>query len=216
MKRHLSVGESSALFFQPSLKHLYLLYTLIGLFLIQLPTSIAQEKRKSILPLVIGDKIPDETWNVPLRVTNSLEYPETMTLEPFKNKKLLILNFWSPSCKPCLESLFLISRIIKELDTNDVVQVPMTARHNEQLLNRYFEKEKRDFFTIVNANDLNNLLLGNYTQHFGIVWIKDGKLYAVPRKESITFDNIQAIISGSIEPVDIQNNLSIWERRTGL
>src|SRR5690606_27790543 len=56
-----------------------------------------------VQPLQIGDTIPEALWHLPLQVVNHPEGKETITLNDYRDKKLVILDFWATWCKSCIE-----------------------------------------------------------------------------------------------------------------
>ncbi|HZH54981.1 MAG TPA: thioredoxin family protein, partial [Sphingobacteriaceae bacterium] len=62
----------------------------------------------SIQPLTIGDTIPADFWKQLDSVFNEKEHD---TLSSISESELAIIYFWSPYCKPCLESIEKITNI---------------------------------------------------------------------------------------------------------
>src|SRR5690606_33195356 len=54
----------------------------------------AAEGQTEIKPLQIGDTIPEALWSLPLQVINHPEGKDTITLNDYRDKKLIILDFW--------------------------------------------------------------------------------------------------------------------------
>src|SRR5690606_20797345 len=89
-----------------------LLYGLLCFMLFNLSTAWAQsaesrtaEGQSEIKPLQIGDTIPEELWNLPLQVVNHPDGKDTITLNDYRDKKLIILDFGGTICPPCIASL---------------------------------------------------------------------------------------------------------------
>jgi len=60
--------------------------------------------KSGIQPLQIGDTVPEYLWHLPLQVVNHPEGKDTITLNEYRGK-LIILDFWNTACKTCLISL---------------------------------------------------------------------------------------------------------------
>src|SRR5690606_25869757 len=76
--------------------------------------SRTAEGQTEIKPLKVGDTIPKELWNMPLQVVNHPEGKDTITLNDYRDKKLIILDFWATWCKSCIEGFPNLSRLQKE------------------------------------------------------------------------------------------------------
>lgn len=57
-----------------------------------------------IKPLQIGDTIPEELWDMPMQVINHPKGKKSVTLGQYRNRSLIILDFWSSWCGSCLKS----------------------------------------------------------------------------------------------------------------
>ena len=56
-----------------------------------------------IIPLKVGDTVPDELWDVTIQVINPSTQNKTSTLADYKGQKLLVLDFWNTWCKSCIK-----------------------------------------------------------------------------------------------------------------
>ncbi|WP_257667274.1 TlpA family protein disulfide reductase [Parapedobacter tibetensis] len=63
--------------------------------------ALAGDLNDSIKPLQIGDTIPEYLWHLPLQVVNQPEKKETITLNDYRGK-LIILDFWGTYCTTCI------------------------------------------------------------------------------------------------------------------
>jgi len=87
--------------------------------LLSLPQPVsAQAVVKDIptTPLEIGDTIPEELWGLPLHSTSRPTGQETITLNDYRDKEFIILDFWATWCAPCIREL---PHLLKLEDSTD-------------------------------------------------------------------------------------------------
>ncbi|MGK6351585.1 TlpA disulfide reductase family protein [Parapedobacter sp. DT-150] len=157
----------------------------------------------SIKPLQIGDTIPEALWHLPLQVVNHPERKDTITLNDYRDKKLIILDFWATWCKPCLESLNKLDAIRDSAFQAELAVIPVQAFDSERRAVAFMEKHQWTRYSIVNDPALHGIAFSRYVTAFGTVWIHEGKLLAIPQYEDITAENIAKVING--EHVDMEN-----------
>lgn len=155
-----------------------------------------------IKPLSIGDKIPDELWNLPLQVVNHPQGKQTITLADYKDK-LIILDFWATWCSPCIGSLYKLDTVQKEYSQNLAV-LPVTTEAAEEIL-PFIKKQgwKLQSFT-------NDKVLKKYFPYKAVpfqVWIKSNKLFATTNESQVTRQNIADVIEkGSFKILTIRKD----------
>ncbi len=62
-------------------------------------------KQDRITPLKAGNVIPDEIWDLPIRIVNDIQGRDSVTLRELAGEKILVLDFWAKWCSPCLKSM---------------------------------------------------------------------------------------------------------------
>jgi len=160
----------------------------------------------TVTPLQIGDTIPEYLWHLPLQVVNHPEGKEMITLDEYRDKKLIILDFWAIWCSPCIKSVEHIDTLITNNSLHDAVLIPVSTYDYGPKVPLFMEKRGWKTFSVVKDKVLCRKLLTAYRGILGVVWLKDGKLYAVPRKASITLENVHAAMdSTSNLPLAIVN-----------
>lgn len=139
--------------------------------------------------LAIGDRLPDELWNMALQVVNHPQGKKTITLSEYKDK-LIILDFWATWCVPCIKSMPKLDTLQNEF-SNDIIVVPITAELAEEVVT--FVKKKGWKLPSV----IENKSVEPFFPHGSIphqVWIRDGKLIAEVGAESAKRENILTAI----------------------
>src|SRR5690554_4888812 len=77
-----------------------------------------------IKPLGVGDVIPDELWDMSLRIVNHPQETETIVLNDFKGK-LIILDFWGTFCGSCIAAMPGIAEI-QQRHVDNMVVIPVS------------------------------------------------------------------------------------------
>ena len=157
--------------------------------------QVDADRLASLPPLTIGDSIPEVVWQMPLRVANHPEGKDTISLANYREKTLIILDFWATWCKPCIKSVIKIDSLIKELGSEEVAFLPVQVYDLVPNAYKFLQKHQWELPTIVGDTVLNKRAFYNYLTGFGVVWIADGKLLAVPQPKDITFTNLTKALS---------------------
>lgn len=73
--------------------------------LIKYPLFEYNIKMDRISPLKIGQKVPDDIMDLPIRIVNDIYGRDSITLRELSADKMLVLDFWATWCPPCLASM---------------------------------------------------------------------------------------------------------------
>lgn len=152
----------------------------------------AAERQEEIKPLQIGDTIPEELWNMPLQVVNHPEGKDTITLNDYRDKKLIILDFWATWCGPCINALHKLDSIESEFEA-DVLILPSSTEKID-LVKDKFEKEGFSLMTAVEQIPLRKYFPCQFLPHQ--VWISGNRLYITTDGEGNPRESIQHFMRG--------------------
>lgn len=152
--------------------------------------AFAQE----ISSIRVGEAIPALIWNKDFQVINPLGKSQFIKLKDYGDK-LIILDFWATYCHPCIASLEYLHSISAEFG-DDLVVIPVQVYDDRQRGEQFLKKQKWNWPSITNDTTLNKVMLRRYLTGFGIAWIKNGRLLAVPSKKQLTSENIRKVIAG--------------------
>jgi len=154
-----------------------------------------------IRPLHIGDTVPDILFQ------QVMNYPDTTArLSDFtKNKKLLILDFWSTGCSSCIE-LFPKMQSLADNYKKDLQIILLNSQtqiwhDNEKTIDGLLKKmDKRIQHPIKLPIVLNNKLLDKYFPYQTLpqeVWINSkDRVIAITKSAEVTRGNIEKILKG--------------------
>lgn len=211
MKRFLRVGEKYALSKRKpeyiKLRYISLLAVLTTMCLYAHaqrldnsgPVPLGKMQASQQQGLVIGDNMPEWFWDIELTLVGSAN--STFKLADHKNK-LLVLDFWGVYCAPCIAS-------INKWDTlqpafaKEVAVVAIHVSYPERAVKPFVAK--RDWQLPIALDARYDTLLNNlfYAEgRFGQVWIKDGKLFAIPKNSVVSKGLVADVVNGM--PVEIE------------
>ncbi|MGJ1417598.1 TlpA family protein disulfide reductase [Sphingobacterium multivorum] len=180
----------------------------------QSPEKSGAVSGPEIKSLKIGYQIPEELWNTPLQVVNHPDGKETITLSEYKDK-LIILDFWSTWCSPCIKNFPKLHALQNEF--GDKIKVLAVTQEDTDKITKFFKAGAGKEHTYVHSV-INDSVLSTYFPHKAvphIAWINpDGKVLNTTQAEDITQANIQAILDNQktqmIAKVDIDRDRPLF------
>ncbi|PRD56041.1 redoxin family protein [Sphingobacterium gobiense] len=209
-----------SLFFKATKNKVVLSYGLLCFMLFNLSDAWAQsaesrtaEGQTEIKPLQIGDTIPEELWNLPLQVVNHPEGKDTITLNDYRDKKLIILDFWATWCGSCIENIPHITELQKKFD-NDFAAIFVNSKKGgdtkpkiESFLAKRekYTGDKLLFTSVVRDTALTELFPYRFIPHY--VWLVDGEVVAITSAHEVNEENIQAALLGVAEDIHTKTDI---------
>lgn len=153
-----------------------------------------------ISPIIIGEKIPQSLLDLPLRIVGKGVLDDTTTLRKISNTKLVILDFWSTWCSPCVKSMNKWEKIAS--DFGDDIRLLGVHIDYDYKAHPFIEKNGWNSHSVIglNAYVLNRHFFDRNAVS-RVVWIKEGQLIAITGTEDIEIDVIKKVIEGY--PVNI-------------
>ncbi|MDR2285832.1 MAG: TlpA family protein disulfide reductase [Sphingobacterium sp.] len=148
-----------------------------------------------IKPLEVGDTIPEALLNARLRIVNSPDKQDTVTLNHFRNNKLIILDFWATWCGSCIANMPRTHKL--QHDNQGVLFLPVSYEPSEKIssfIKNNHITDSLNIFSIVDDQILKKYFSHSYLPHF--VWIsKGGRVSAITTPRQLTQANIERMVS---------------------
>lgn len=147
--------------------------------------------------LKVGDTLPADLWNLPLNVIRHPSGKETITLNEYKGK-LIILDFWATWCTPCVAMLPRMDSLQKEL-AGQVQIIPLTYQSRKEVtefMDKYTRRTGREIALpkVIEEKGLHRAFPHTAIPHYA--WIgADGHVKAVTGHEEISAEKIKAMLS---------------------
>lgn len=160
--------------------------------------------------LVIGDSLPSWFWDVQLTLIHHPSNDSIFRMADYKDR-LLVLDFWGAYCSPCIASIDKWDEL--KMQFGDAVEVIGIHLFYPNRLAAPFAQKRRWQLPISVDNivdsALNELF---YAQHrFGQVWIKDGKLLAIPKNKAVTQELVGAVVNGEDVDIPMEYSMTYFE-----
>jgi len=146
---------------------------------------VGQHTASKILPLKVGDYLPDEVWNMQRQVINNPKGDDLINLNTYKDK-LIILDFWATWCVPCIKSFPLFNELQRKYAQN--VQFILVSPQKKETLKDFFRTHEFKLPSLVEDKTLEAYFPHNSVPHE--VWIKKGKVVAITHANYVTEKNL--------------------------
>lgn len=156
-----------------------------------------------------GEKLPEEFWKQMLTSYNVDGTSRQIVLSDFRDK-FLVLDFWATYCSPCVASLDKWNKWQHEFHHDVQVLAIHLYDHNKKVLP--FAKKRGWSIPLIYGNQQDTAInqLFYYDRSYGQVWIKDGKLFAIPTSWELDIDDVRKAVLKGIPP-SRQNTFLTYE-----
>lgn len=156
-----------------------------------------------IQKLRVGDTIPDNFWHTPVWIVYPNEDDHTLTLNQFRNRKLIILDFWATWCVPCIRSIDKFHES-GHLSNPNIAFLPVHLDYDYKVL-PFIKKRGWQSPSIIGKSAL---VVQRYffdqVAAGGVVWIIDGVVRSIAYETDHNNRQIPSILAGM--PADMTNS----------
>jgi len=157
---------------------------LLGVFfcLFSLSKALAQSTQvdravagvEEIKPLAVGDKIPEEIWQLPLSVVKQGSDTKELRLADYRGKVILI-DFWATWCKSCIQTMPKMHDLARFFP--DKVVLLAVTYESEKVVRNFLEKNQSEqlqqvkdhFVTLVDDKVMKDLIPHQSLPHIAII-----------------------------------------------
>ncbi|TJZ63009.1 redoxin domain-containing protein [Sphingobacterium olei] len=162
---------------------------------------------EQIPQIIVGDTLPDSFWDLAYDVVNHSKERSKLTLYEYQESPLLVLDFWSKFCAPCIKSVEQWNMYKKVF--NNQIEVLTVYVGNPDGISDFIESREWDLPAIIGeSTNILNAYFFKKEQYGGVVLIKDNKLIAIPETKNLSVDRLKDIVQGTNTSLPLKNG---WE-----
>lgn len=159
--------------------------------------------------LKIGDKVPEEVWNLPLQVVNHPDGKEVITLNDYRGK-LIILDFWATWCSSCVIYMPNILDLKSRFD--DDINILLVTHEDKRLTKDFLSSNATmkplGLSSIVDGKVLRDIFPHKSIPHY--VWIdNEGMVQAVTASHQVTYSNIERSLKDNKSELIAKNEFDL-------
>ena len=132
--------------------------------------------------LHIGDTIPDQLWDLPIRIVNHRGGRTVVSLREFSHHKLIVLDFWAKWCAPCVRSVEKWEKY-KIVYGHDLALLPVQMDMEDRAVPFITDRGWTSPVVVGKEVSIVNSFFFPSEQLSRAVWIVDGKLFAITGTE---------------------------------
>jgi len=155
------------------------------------------EGQTEIKPLQIGDTIPEELWHLPFEVINHPTGKDTITLDKYRSRNVIILDFWASYCSPCIKSLKKVEQILSESTLgHKAILCPVLVHDTRSRGQKFLNDWEGDLWSFNDKDYDLKEYFSNYITGFGVVILSGGRFVGAPIPKTVSKENIERQIIG--------------------
>lgn len=168
----------------------------------QEPHNSGAKGSKKIVPIDSGQTLPETMWEVPLKVTRHPQGKGQVTLNDFRDKKLIILDFWATWCSPCVAMIPKNEELKKKF--NKDLEIIMLTHQPEDIvkpfLGRVEQQDKlQQIWTAYGKHDFHHIFKYRSMPHAAIIY--DGVYKGAVYGNEITEEKIEMMLNGKWDQI---------------
>ncbi|MBL1410800.1 redoxin family protein [Sphingobacterium faecale] len=178
----------------------------ISLQIDERPYKIVYEKPTlgTVDPLYIGDAIPEAFWDFRMPLHADSLGRDSLSLADFRDdSKVLIIDFWPTWCGPCVESVLWLDSVTQAKKYENITFISICSAETEERLKAFIERIPFKVPTLFDGSFLVNRMLTRYKGYYGLLMVKEGKLWGAPDKQTLTIANLDRIERRAWEEVTV-------------
>jgi len=167
--------------------------------------------RLGVKPLEVGDKIPDELWNLKMEGYNLSQGKDSLTIGEYREDgKLIIIDFWATWCGPCISSIDKMTELSKKVGAK--FKPILITQDSKDRVGKLYEEKQWPFVTAINEKRLQDYFPFVMVPHQ--IWIHNDHVIAITDFGAATEENILTALRG--EKLDLYRKRDITEDVGGL